>query len=72
MSEKTTECRNNVNNPQLFSLSTYEKPKDIKRFASMDSDMQVPFKIAIGFTVPVYGLVQRTRERIEKRGSHVD
>lgn len=38
----------------------------------MDSDMQVPFKIAIGFTVPVYGLVQRTRERIEKRGSHVD
>ena len=38
----------------------------------MDSDMHVPFKSVIGFTVPVYGLVQRTRERIKKRGSHVD
>ena len=58
--------------PRQFSLSTYEKPKDVKRFASMDSDMHVPFKIAIGFTVPVYGLAQRTRERIKKRDSHVD
>ena len=31
--------------PRQFSLSTYEKPKDVKRFASMDSDMHVPFKI---------------------------
>ena len=38
----------------------------------MDSDMHVPFKIAVGFTVPVYGLAQRTRERIKKRDSHVD
>lgn len=61
-----------VEDPSLYSLSTFEKPNHIKRFASMTSDMQVPYKIAIGLTEPIYGLVQRTKERKAKSGSHVD
>ena len=38
--------------PSNYSMSTYEKPNHIKRFASMDSDMDVPYTIAIGFTNP--------------------
>lgn len=59
--------------PSEYSLSTYEKPKDVKRFASMTSDMNIPFQIAIGETKPEYGLAQRTRERKPKyKSSHVD
>lgn len=58
--------------PGLYSLSTYEKPKDVKRFAKMNSDFQVPYMIAIGETEPQYGLVQRTKERENRRTSHVD
>ena len=58
--------------PSLYSLSTYEKPNHIRRFAAMTSDMQVPYKIAIGYTEPEMGLVQRTKERKKKAGSHVD
>ena len=59
--------------PSEYSLSTYEKPKDIKRFAFLNSDMQVPYQIAIGNTNPEYGLVQRTKERNPKhKSSHVD
>ncbi|MCM1161389.1 MAG: hypothetical protein NC412_09205 [Roseburia sp.] len=58
--------------PGLYSLSTYEKPNHIKRFAAMTSDLEVPYKIAIGYTEPQYGLVQPTRERKAKKGSHVD
>lgn len=59
--------------PSEYSLSTYEKPRDIKRFASMTSDMEVPYRIAIGETNPVYGLVQRTQDRKPKyKSSHVD
>lgn len=58
--------------PGLYSLSTYEKPNHIKRFAAMTSDLKVPYKIAIGYTEPKYGLVQPTKERKPKAGSHVD
>lgn len=59
--------------PSEYSLSTYEKPKDIKRFASMTSDMKVPYQIALGETNPKYGLVQRTKKRKpECKSSHVD
>ncbi len=61
-----------ITDPGLYSLSTYEKPNHIKRLASMNSDMQIPYKIAIGRTEPVYGLVQPTKERKAKAGSHVD
>lgn len=58
--------------PGQYSLSTYEKPTHIKRFAGVMSDMRVPFTIAIGITHPRHGLVQRTKERKRKSGSHVD
>lgn len=58
--------------PGQFSLSTYENPKDVKRFAGVDSDMKVPCQIAIGNTDPKHGLVQRTKERTKGRTSHVD
>lgn len=59
--------------PSLYSLSTYEKPKDIKRFVTLNSEYKKPYKIAKGFTDPECGLVQRTRERNKKhKNSHVD
>lgn len=58
--------------PGQYSLSTFEKPTDVKRFAGTMSDMKVPYQIAIGETNPRHGLVQRTRERTKKRTSHVD
>ncbi|SDG86615.1 hypothetical protein NQ534_10055 [Marvinbryantia formatexigens DSM 14469] len=58
--------------PGQYSLSTFEKPTDVKRFAGVISDMKVPYQIAIGETNPRHGLVQRTKERTKKRTSHVD
>lgn len=58
--------------PGQYSLSTFEKPKDVKRFAGVMSDMKIPYQIAIGETDPRHGLVQRTKERTKKRTSHVD
>lgn len=59
--------------PGVYSLSTFEMAKDIKRFATLDSDLHKPYKIAIGKTAPECGLSQRTRERKRKyKGSHVD
>lgn len=55
-----------------YFLSTFEKPKDVKRFAGVISDMKVPYQIAVGETNPRHGLVQRTRERTKKKTSHVD
>lgn len=59
--------------PSFYSLSTYENAKDVKRFASMNSEYKPPHKIAIGYTNPEHGIVQRTRERFPKiKSSHVD
>lgn len=58
--------------PSLYSLSTYEKPRDVKRFAITNSDIREPIKIAMGYTEPSCGPVQRTKERTGKRTSHVD
>lgn len=58
--------------PGQYSLSTYEKPKDIRRFAAVTGDMKPPYKIAIGETNPRHGLTQRTRERRKCKSSHVD
>ncbi len=58
--------------PGQYSLSTYEKPTDVKRFAGVISDMKIPYQIVIGETNPRHGLVQRTKERTKKRTSHVD
>lgn len=58
--------------PGQYSLSTYEKPNHVKRYAGVISDMQVPYTIAIGRTEPRHGVAQRTKERKKKSGSHVD
>lgn len=61
--------------PGTFSVSTYEKPRDVKRFAATNRDYRPPMKIAIGFTEPCHGVVQRTKEREPikyKKSSHVD
>ena len=58
--------------PGIYSLSTFEKPVDIKRFAFIDSEVLPPYSIAIGKTEPKHGLVQRTRERTQTKKSHVD
>lgn len=58
--------------PGQYSLSTYEKPTDVKRYANTMSDMKMPYQIAEGYTEPKHGIVQRTKERSKKRTSHVD
>ena len=60
------------NDPSTYSLSTFEKPKDVKRFAVTNSEYRKPHKIAVGITSSECGVVQRTRERTGKRTSHVD
>lgn len=34
--------------PGQYSLSSFEKPKDVKRYAGVMSDMKVPYQIAVG------------------------
>lgn len=58
--------------PGCYSLSTYEKPTHIKRYANSISDMKVPYTIAIGYTEPRHRVVQRTKERKKVKSSHVD
>lgn len=62
---------------QEYSLSSYTKFKDVKRFMTMDSRFGVPFKIAKGITKPIHGICLETKEwkrnmGIKYRGSHVD
>lgn len=63
-----------ITEPDQYSLSTYEKPKDVKRFATMNSEFGVPFKIAVGTTDPIYGYSKRSKEWNPKKckTSHVD
>lgn len=62
---------------QEYSLSTYIKFRDVKRFMAMDSRYGVPFVIAKGVTEPVHGICLETKEwkrnlGIKYKGSHVD
>ncbi len=59
--------------PGLYSLYTYEKPKDVKRFVNTNNSFRPPYKISKGITEPSCGPSQRTKERKPKsKGSHVD
>lgn len=64
--------------PQVYSMSTYLKFKDVKRFMTLTSRFGVPFLIAIGITTPKHGLCAETRKwkpnlnKSQKRNSHVD
>lgn len=61
-----------INDPSVYSLSVYSKPKDVKRFVSMTSDFHVPYTIAHGYTNPEYGLVLPTKEVTKTKSSHID
>lgn len=67
-----TDPRLEETDPGQYSLSTFEKTKDVKRFAMVRQDFPVPYKIAVGMTNPIWGLVQRTKERTGGKTSHVD
>lgn len=60
--------------PGEYSLSTYEKPRDVKRFAITNSEFRKPFMIAKGTTSPKHGVSQRTNDRKKgkKKTSHID
>ena len=63
--------------PQEYSLSTYIKFRDVKRFMTMDSRYGVAFVIAKGITKPIHGICLETKEWKKKqgqkyKGSHVD
>lgn len=65
------------NDPQEYSLSTYRKYRDVKRFMAMDSRFGVPFVIAKGITNPIHGICLETKEwkknlGLRYKGSHVD
>lgn len=60
--------------PSFFSMSVYEKPKDVRRFAITNENIRPPLKIAKGLTLPEFGKVLRTKEYKEgyKKSSHID
>ncbi len=62
------------NDPSTFSLSVYEKPRDVKRFAIVNSSIRPPYKIVKGETNPIYGKILRTKEYKpeRKKSSHID
>lgn len=66
-----------ITDPQEYSLSTYMRFKDVKRFMTMDSRYGIPYVIAKGITKPVHGICLETKEwkkrqGLKYRGSHVD
>lgn len=58
--------------PGQYSLSTFMKPKDVKRFTDCNCEYRPPCKIAKGLTARKHGIVQITRERTKRKSSHVD
>lgn len=66
-----------TDDPQEYSLSTYRKFRDVKRFMTMDSRFGIPFVIAKGVTKPIHGICLETKEwkrnlGVRYKGSHVD
>lgn len=62
-----------ASDPQQYSLSTYSKLKDIRRFVVIDSRYQPPWLLAKGHTTCEGGLSCRTKDwKKGYRGSHVD
>lgn len=60
-----------------YSLSTYMKFRDVKRFLTLTSSFKKPYVIAKGITHPDHGVCLKTREwkkiyNIKTKTSHVD
>lgn len=61
------------NDPQHFSMSTYVKVKELKRFCSTNQKKyQPPYLLAKGITKGCCGVSCLTSEWKKKKGSHVD
>ncbi|MEG1878039.1 MAG: hypothetical protein RR211_00245 [Pseudoflavonifractor sp.] len=61
--------------PSYYSLSTYEKPRDVRRFVVIDSKYQPPYALSKGVTDPSCGPSAETRKwknGCNKKSSHVD
>lgn len=56
----------------FYSLSTYEKPRDARNCLKFFRGKQPNAIAAKGVTSPTCGVVQRTKERIDTKKSHVD
>lgn len=62
-----------ASDPRQYSLSTYWRLKDVKRFVVIDSRYQPPWLLAKGHTTCEDGLSCRTKDwKKGYRGSHVD
>lgn len=61
-----------ADDPRVYSLSTYENPKDLKRFVAIDAKFSPPFLMAKGTTHPSCGPSCPTRKWKGGKGSHVD
>ncbi len=62
-----------INNPSMYSMSVYENPKDVRRFTLIrNNHVTSQFKIAIGYTLPKYGVVCRSNGLKKRKSSHVD
>ena len=64
-------------NPSMYSLSTYKKFKDVRRYMTTTSKYKKPYLIAVGNTNPKYGVCLETKEWKKMNGeksksSHVD
>lgn len=67
----------NYDDPSEYSLSTYTKFRDVKRFMNLTSKYKVPFTIAKGITNPICGPSLETKIWKQALGqksksSHVD
>jgi len=61
--------------PIVYSMSTYLKLRDVKRFVVTNSKHQPPFALAKGITDPIHGICCETRQWKEgypNSSSHVD
>ena len=60
--------------PQVYSLSTFEKPKDLHRFVCINSRFDPPWMLAKGITSAQCGVSCRTKawQANKKKSSHVD
>ena len=62
-----------IDDPQEYCLSTYERLRDVKRFVAVTAKYSPPFLLAKGWTSPLCGVSCRTKEwKTGYKGSHVD
>ncbi len=62
-----------IDDPQEYCLSTYEKLRDVKRFVALTAKYSPPFLLAKGWTAPSCGVSCRTKDwKVRYKSSHVD